>query len=166
MYRTINDFLSDWRYESENTLKIFKQLTDESLQKIVHPDVRTLGFLSWHITHTLQEMMKLTGLNVDVKDQEDYKGETVKEICEAYERGSKSLAEEVKKHWTDADLEKEDKMYGQQWKRGTTLQILIRHQSHHRAEMFPLLRMSGLKPVGVYGPTKEEWVAWGKAPMN
>src|SRR5947208_1276457 len=51
MYRSINDFLSDWKYESESTLKIFKILTDESLSKKFHEDVRTLGFLSWHITH-------------------------------------------------------------------------------------------------------------------
>lgn len=166
MYRTINDFLTDWKYESESTLKTFKILTDESLTKYFHEDIRTLGFLAWHITHTLQEMMKLTGLNVDVKEQENYSGETVKEICEAYERGAKSLAEEVKKNWSDADLEKEDNMYGQQWKRGTTLQILVRHQSHHRAEMIPLMRLSGLKPIGVYGPAKEEWKAMGMEPMK
>ncbi len=166
MYHHINDFLDDWKYESASTLKIFKCLSDESLTKKFHPDVRTLGFLAWHITHTLQEMMKLTGLDVDVKKQTDYNGETVKDICEAYERGAKSLADEVKKNWTDADLEKEDNMYGQKWKRGTTLQILARHQSHHRGEMFPLMRMCGLKPVGVYGPTKEEWIAFGMEAMN
>jgi len=68
MYRSINDFLEDWKYESESTLKIFKCLSDESLSKKIHRGVRTLGFLAWHITHTLQEMMKLTGLNVDVKE--------------------------------------------------------------------------------------------------
>ncbi|MCX6290448.1 MAG: DinB family protein [Bacteroidetes bacterium] len=166
MYRTVNDFLTDWKYESASTLKIFKSLSDESLDKKVHDDVRSLGFLAWHITHTLREMMLLTGLDVKVKDQEDYTGESVKEICEAYEQGAKSLAEEVSKNWSDADLEKEDDMYGQKWKRGTTLQILIRHEAHHRAEMFPLMRLAGLKPVGVYGPTKEEWVAFGREPMK
>jgi len=57
-------------------------------------------------------------------------------------------------------------MYGEKWKRGNTLQVLVRHQSHHRAEMFPLMRMCGLKPVGVYGPTKEEWKEFGMEAMN
>jgi uncharacterized damage-inducible protein DinB len=166
MYRTINDFLDDWTHESASTLKLFQKLTDESLNTKFHPDVRTLGFLAWHLTHTLQEMMKLAGLQVEVKEQEDYNGESVRELCEAYQQGAASLAGEVKARWTDADLEKTDNMYGQQWKRGTTLQILICHQAHHRGEMFPLMRMAGLVPVGVYGPTREEWVAWGKVPMN
>ena len=166
MYRHIHDFLQDWKLESASTLKLFRKLTDESLTKKIHPDVRTLGFLAWHIIYTMHEMMKLAGLDVDVRDQADYAGESADEICKVYEHGAQSLANEVSTKWTDADIDKEDNMYGQKWKRGSTLQILLRHQTHHRAEMIPLMRIAGLVPVGVYGPTKEEWVAWGKEPLK
>ena len=88
MYRVLEDFLTDWKYESQSTLSLFKNLTDDSLTKVVHPDVRTLGFLAWHIVHTMQEMMAKVGLNVDIKDQENYSGENVKELCSAYENGA------------------------------------------------------------------------------
>lgn len=33
MYRKLEDFINDWTYESESTLKVFNNLTDESLTK-------------------------------------------------------------------------------------------------------------------------------------
>ena len=166
MYRVIEDFLSDWKYESQSTLNIFKNLTDESLTKVVHHDVRTLGFLSWHIVHTMQEMMEKIGLKVDIKEQENYAGESVNELCEIYEKGARSLEEEVKKKFTVDDLQKEDNMYGDMWKRGTTLTILIKHEAHHRAEMVVLMRMLGLPVIGVYGPTREDWAKYGMPTMK
>ncbi|MBK6398339.1 MAG: DinB family protein [Bacteroidetes bacterium] len=166
MYRVLEDFLTDWKYESQSTLSLFKNLTDDSLTKVVHPDVRTLGFLAWHIVHTMQEMMAKVGLNVDIKDQENYSGENVKELCSAYENGANSLAEEIKKKWTVDDLQKEDNMYGEMWKRGTTLTILIKHEAHHRAEMIVLMRMLGLPVVGPYGPTREDWAKFGMPTMK
>ena len=166
MYRTIEDFLTDWKHESQSTLNLFKNLTDESLSKLVHADVRTLGFLSWHIIHTIQEMPAKMGMKVDIKEQEDYSGEKVKEICETYERGAKQLAELISTTWTDADLQKEDNMYGEMWKRGTTLAILIKHQAHHRAEMVVLMRILGLPVIGAYGPTKEDWAKYGMPTMK
>lgn len=166
MYRTIEDFLTDWGHESQSTLNLFKNLTDESLSKLVHADVRTLGFLSWHIIHTIQEMPAKMGMKIDIKEQEDYSGEKVNEICETYERGAKQLAELIRTTWTDADLQKEDNMYGEMWKRGTTLAILIKHQAHHRAEMVVLMRILGLPVIGAYGPTKEDWAKYGMPTMK
>ena len=166
MYHHITDFLNDWEYESEATLNLFKNMTDEALSKKIHPNVRSLGFLSWHIVHTMQEMMSKTGLRVDIKEQQDYNGETVKEICDTYEKGARSVALSVRKTWTDADLGKEDELYGEMWKRGMTLTTLVRHQVHHRAEMIVEMRMLGLPVIGIYGPIKEEWAQWGREAMQ
>ncbi len=165
MYYHIKDFLTDWEYESGATLKLFQNLTDDSLKEKIHPNVRSLGFLSWHIVHTMQEMLLRTGLNIDIKSQQNYKDESVADICKEYASGAKSVAEQVGKQWKDTDLGKEDEMYGDMWKRGMTLSILIRHQAHHRAEMVVLMRILGLPVVGVYGPVKEEWAQWGMEAM-
>ncbi len=166
MYRTLEDFYTDWNYESQSTLNLFKNLTDESLTKVVHENVRTLGFLAWHIIHTMQEMPAKMGLKIDIKEQENYSGETVTELCAAYEKGAKSIAEEIKKNWTVDDLQKEDNMYGDNWKRGTTLTILIKHEAHHRAEMVVLMRMQSLPVIGAYGPMKEDWAKYGMPTMQ
>jgi len=36
MYRKLKDFINDWTQESESTLKVFSNLTDESLTKKVN----------------------------------------------------------------------------------------------------------------------------------
>ncbi|MBL0104153.1 MAG: DinB family protein [Bacteroidetes bacterium] len=166
MYTSITNFLTDWTYESQSTLNLFKKLSDDKLKDQVHPNVRSLGFMSWHIIHTLQEMLAKTGLNIDIKHQQDYAGESVKELCDTYERGAKLVAEAIKANWTDTDLEKEDNMYGEMWKRGVTLSILVKHQAHHRAEMVVVMRILGLPVIGAYGPTKEEWTQFGMPQMN
>ncbi|MBK8845767.1 MAG: DinB family protein [Bacteroidetes bacterium] len=166
MYYKIDDFVKNCTYEMQSTIKLWKNLTDQSLSFKPHPDVRSLGFMAWHITVTFTEMMGLTGLKVDGTHQADYNGESVTTILETYERSATSLMNLLQSQWKDADLDIEDDMYGQRWKRGNTLQILLRHQTHHRGEMIPLMRMAGLKVIGIYGPSKEEWIAWGREPMN
>jgi uncharacterized damage-inducible protein DinB len=166
MYRHIDDFVNNWKYESESTLKLFKLLSNEALDKQLSERVRTAGFLAWHITHTLKEMMERTGLTIAGKAQQDYNGETVEEICSQYEQSSNSLLSELAAKWTDADLEQEDEMYGEKWKRGVTLHILITHQAHHRGELVVIMRLLGLPVLGMYGPAYEEWLAYGMEPLK
>lgn len=66
MLRKIEDFQKDWAYEVEATTKLLRALTDESLKQKVNESGRELGFLGWHLTQTLGEMLGHTGLNIDV----------------------------------------------------------------------------------------------------
>lgn len=166
MYYYIQDFLNDWQYESQCTLKLLRNLTDESLTVSVHPKVRTIGFLAWHITHTIQEMGEKMGLAVNLKPQADYTNESAKEIADLCEQAADSIAALIKNNWTDETLKQEDNMYGEMWKRGTTLSVLIHHQAHHRGELIVLMRLNGLPVFGVYGPAAEEWAAMGMEPMK
>ena len=81
-------------------------------------------------------------------------------IVAAYEKAGTSIAAEVKK-WNDGMLIEKINMYGQQWTRSATLNALIKHQIHHRAQMTVLMRQAGLKVPGVYGPSHEEWQSLG-----
>lgn len=166
MYYKVEDFLKDWKYESESSLKIFNVLTDDSLTARVTNEGRSLGFLAWHITQSIGEMMNRTGLTIKGYDEKQEAPSTAKEISEAYKRVSDSLVDEIKKKWTDDKLMLEDEMYGEKWKKGSTLGILILHQTHHRGQMTVLMRQAGLKVPGVYGPSYEEWAAYGMQPMK
>jgi len=165
MFTTINDFVSTWKYESESMLRYIDELTDDVLTIKIHERVRPAGVLVWHIIHTVPEMMNKTGLHVVGKEQQDYAGETVAELHNEWVLSSDSLIEQITKNWTDADLQKEDDMYGQPWKRGTTLHILITHMAHHRGQLSVIMRMQGRKIHGIYGPAFEEWAEFGAAPM-
>ena len=165
MYRKIEDFFTTWKHEADITLKTFGNLTDDSLGQKAFPAGRTLGFLAWHITVTLGEMMGKTGLRVDAPAEHSPVPKTAKEIYTAFEKSTNSLVEQIQKNWTDATLLEEDTMYGEPWKKGATLYALVLHQTHHRGQMTVLMRMAGLLVPGAYGPSKEEWVSFGmKAP--
>ena len=158
MYRSIEDFLKSWTYETEATLKVFRALTPESLGQRVTPNGRTLGFLAWHIVITLSEMMKHAGVPV-TGPAEDAPQPPLPEIVRQFEASARSLGEGIRAKWTDAMLAETVPMYGQPWPRGNVLLSLIVHQTHHRAQMTVLMRQAGLKVPGVYGPAREEWAA-------
>ena len=164
MYRTIEDFVLDWTYESGATMKILHALTDDSLRQKVTPEGRSLGFLAWHLVLTLSEMGSKMGLQVTAPAEDSEPPTVGAEIASAYDISSKSVMEAVLRSWTNASLNDDIQMYGEMWKRGGALSSLIMHQTHHRAQMTVLMRQAGLKVPGVYGPSREEWVQMGMQP--
>ncbi|TAK60114.1 MAG: hypothetical protein EPO24_07000 [Bacteroidetes bacterium] len=161
MYRKIEDFTKEWSYERESTSKMFKALTETSLSQRVTPDGRSLGFLAWHITLTVGEMMGKAGLSFDAPKEDAPMPKSVTQIAESYDKAAKALAEAVQKQWSDNALLDEIEMYGEKWTKGITLGALVKHQIHHRAQMTVLMRQAGLNVPGVYGPSKEEWAQYG-----
>lgn len=161
MFRKVSDFDTDWGTEYEGTLKIFRNLTDASLQQRVTPEGRSLGRLAWHITLSIPEMMNRTGLTIDSPPLDAPVPASAAEIVAAYDRLGHAVREQVRERWNDDTLLETKDMYGMQWPNGATLDVLIRHQAHHRAQMTVLMRQAGLKVPGVYGPAREEWGAYG-----
>lgn len=166
MFRQIADFSAAWNEETKMTLLIFNALTNDSLAKEVHPHVRTLGRIAWHITQTLTEMPHKAGL----LPTDDLHGkplpQTVEQLVAAYTQYAEAVANAVVNNWSDNDLATTIPMYGETWTKGTTLHILIGHQAHHRAQMTVIMRLLGLKVPGIYGPAQEEWSAWGMEPPS
>jgi len=161
MYHTIQDFLNDWKYENEATLKMFKNLTDAALKQKVTSDGRSLGILAWHIVITLGEMGEKADLKVIAPPEHSSAPMNASDIVAAYEKAGVSVASEVKEKWNDAMLLELIDMYGEKWTRAATLGSLVKHQIHHRAQMTVLMRQAGLKVPGVYGPSREEWSQFG-----
>lgn len=162
MYYKLEDFVNDWTKESELTLKIFNNLTDESLTKKNNDNIRTAGKLAWHITTSMVQLGHYTGLTFKSVEENAPAPGTVKEIVNAYKEVSENIITEIKEKWNDETLNLEDDMFGEKWKRGMTLAIIISHQIHHRAQLTVVMRLNGLKVPGIYGPSKEEWISYGK----
>jgi uncharacterized damage-inducible protein DinB len=165
MFRRIDDFLRCWKEESGKTLDVFKAVPDAALDRAVAPGHRDLRRLAWHLVESLIEMPGHLGLEIEGAHllKGPFIGEPparMEEIASAYARASASLTRQIE-GWTDADLEREDQLYGETWKRGFTLFVLVTHQTHHRAQMTVLMRQAGLVPPGIYGPAKEGWAAYG-----
>lgn len=166
MYVTIDQFLQDWKKESEATLRIFSALSDASLPQKVGPEGRTLGFLAWHVVLTLGEMGGKAGLAVQSPSEDSPEPLRAAEIVSAYKSASDSLAMLVKTEWRDDMLGGEISMYGSNWRRGDVLDSLVHHQIHHRGQMTILMRQAGLVVPGIYGPAREEWAKMGMPAMR
>lgn len=166
MYKTVDEFLLNWGHESGSTQKVLDTLTNESLGQEVSPEDRTLGRIAWHIATTLHEMIARTGLEFEATAHDAPVPETAAEIAEAYRVSNAAMIVAMKGQWTDDSLAEMNDMYGEQWSVGTVLGILVSHQTHHRGQMTVLMRQAGLPVPGVYGPSREEWAAFGgEAPV-
>ncbi len=166
MYHKISSFENNWKYESDSTLKIFNNLSDESLTVKFNKETRTPGRLAWHIVTTLGEMAQRTGIKFDATPEDAPIPSTVKQICDEYKRSSDGMLTAVTTEWNDDSLKEDVELYGQTWKKGKVLSVLVNHQIHHRGQLTVLLRMAGLKVPGVYGPAKEEWAQMGMPPQD
>jgi uncharacterized damage-inducible protein DinB len=165
MFRRMDDFAKSWKEESAKTMALFDAIPDAAMNTAVNPEHRDLKRLAWHLVESLIEMPGHFGVQVDGKHliQGMFIGappSSMQEIRETYAKASGSL-EKGLRAWSDADLEKEDDMYGATWQRGFSLFVLITHQTHHRGQMTVLMRQAGLKIPDIYGPTKEGWTSYG-----
>lgn len=165
-YHTINEFIKDWGFESQATIKVISSLTDISLKKKAYKEGRTLGYLAWHLATTISEMMNKTGLKILFIDPESDNPEKVIKIKETYEKVSNELIEKIHSSWKDESLKEEVEMYGEKWKKGEALESLVKHQIHHRGQMTVYMRIAGITVPGIYGPSKEEWTEYGMKPQK
>lgn len=166
MFLTIRQFGDAWQQESENTRKILSALTDDSLDIKVADQYRSIGRMAWHIVLTLGEMGEGVGLRVDAPPKNAPVPATAEEIRHAYDRAASSLNDSVVSDWTDQTLAAEVEMFGQKFTNGFGLWMTLVHEIHHRAQMTVLMRQASLKVPGIYGPSFEEWAAFGAEPPS
>ena len=160
MIRSIQDFVTVWNQEAASTQNLFKNLSDATLSQAITNEHRDIGRLAWHITTTIREMMERTGLHIIGPEPTAPVPTSAGEIARAYAESADSLVKALDS-WTDETLEQKDNLYGEEWKRSLTLQILLLHQTHHRGQLTVLMRQAGLPIAGMYGPTKEDWSKFG-----
>jgi uncharacterized damage-inducible protein DinB len=161
MFRKIDDFVSYYQERSDEHMKLFERLADNSLAQAVGEGHRQLGQLAWHIVQSIPGMAKEVNLDLDKTVESRPVPTSAEAIAGAYRACADELIAKVKSTWTDADLEIEDNMYGSMWKRGYTLMALTAHEGHHIGQMTVLIRQAGLPVYGIYGPSKEEWAQYG-----
>ncbi|HSO58318.1 MAG TPA: DinB family protein [Paenisporosarcina sp.] len=161
MYHTMDEFLAEWTYESDSTQQILDLLNDDSLSTRAGERERSLGFLAWHIVTSVHEMMARAGLEFNAPHHDATLPATAKEIAEAYRQTNQSFKEAIRTQWTNVNLSEEHDMYGEMWSNATTLNVLVKHQIHHRGQLTMLMRQAGLSMIGVYGPSREEWASYG-----
>ena len=166
MYNSIPSFIKDFEHETKSTTKYFSNITDDKLEIVYHENVRTIGWLSWHMVVAIAEMLNKAGLAVNGPVEYENQPATIAEMIEVYNTACTSAVTEITTKWTDATLEEEVNMYGQMWKKGMVLSTVLFHQTHHRGQLSVIMRLADLVVPGVIGPAKEEWAAWNMPAMK
>ncbi|MEQ2525153.1 hypothetical protein EKG37_06840 [Robertmurraya yapensis] len=161
MYTSIADFLKEWNREAMLTEKVFEGLTDASLKQEVYPEGRTLGRIAWHITTSIPEYLAEFGLKLDLVENGEQVPVTAKEITNTLKEVCEKAALAIEQQWTDQSLKVVQNAFGRQETNASIIMGLIKHIVHHRGQMTVLIRQAGIKPFGVYGPPKEDWVHLG-----
>jgi uncharacterized damage-inducible protein DinB len=166
MYSNIQDFLDDWKMESQSTLNVFSRIDDQKKSTKINENLRSLERLAWHITQTLTEMLFRAGIFDEDQLENAPVPDTMKKNMEIYTRYSKELAELVREKWEKVDLMEKINMYGEMWERRNVLSAFIKHEIHHRGQMTAIMRMLDMEVPGIYGPAKEEWSKFGMDPQD
>jgi len=161
MYVTIVDFIKEWNWEAALTQKVLDGLTDDSLKQKVYPDGRTLGRIVWHFTTNIPEYLAHFGLKVNKVENAASVPTSAKEIAETFRKVSVQAANVIEQQLTDKSLSQVQNAFGRDESNARILIGLIKHIVHHRGQATILIRQAGLKPFGVYGPPKEDWIHLG-----
>lgn len=161
MFTSIADFKNSWKFESDATLRVLRNLTDQSLSQRVEPEGRTLARLAWHIVTTLAEMPHEAGVTTGDPSTDAPQPENAQMIATAYEESSRLMMIAIESAWNDEQLQDKIPMYGETWTKGAVLECLVTQQAHHRGQMTVRMRQAGLRVPGIYGPAREDWATMG-----
>lgn len=161
MYVTIADFIREWNFEASLTQKVLEGLTDDSLNQKVYPEGRNLGRIVWHFTTNIPEYLAHFGLEIDEVENVENVPTSAKEIAETFKNISSHVAKVIEQQWTDESLKEVRIVFGREETNAQILMGLIKHIVHHRGQVTILMRQAGIKPFGVYGPPKEDWIHLG-----
>ena len=161
MYVTIADYIKEWNNEAVLTQKVLDGLTDDSLGQQVYPEGRTLGRIAWHLTTSIPEYLANFGLQIDVVENGESVPTSAKEIAETFKNVCANAAEVIEQQWTDESLKKVQNAFSREDSNAQIFMGLIKHIVHHRGQVTVLIRQAGIKPYGVYGPPREDWLDFG-----
>jgi uncharacterized damage-inducible protein DinB len=160
MYTSVKGFLEDWKHEASLTLQVLDNLTDVSLkQPVSEAQQRTLGDLAWHLVGSFGAFLNSAGLQLEVPDHKD-QPTSAAAIAAAYRGVNDAAVTALAQQWSDTKLQEPLRLFNFiDTTYGGVLNIMLRHQIHHRGQMTILMRQAGLAAPGLYGPNEEETAA-------
>ncbi len=146
--------LKTWEREYDTTLEVLALVPEGRNDQTVVPGKGwTLGELIWHICISERwfcaEVMgaKPEGENPVPPDRQP---DTVAEMTAAFRTSHAALMEVVaskNETWVDEAVD----FYGNPWTRMELLNLMFRHEAHHRGQLSMLMMVAGGQPPTIYG---------------
>lgn len=161
MYRTVTDFVNDFKEDSTEMAKNFALLTDDALDASAKEGHYNLGETARHLINSWRSMIAEAGEALAIADVPESAGAT--ELQAGWARLSEALPAHIQATWTDAKLAEPIMLWGMEWTNAKVLWEMMKHTVHHHGQMTVLMRLAGLPVHGIYGPSKEESEAMNRA---
>lgn len=163
MFQKLEHFTQAYENESKQTLRLFANLDDAKMNQAPPEIGRSSADVARHIAASAPGMFGAIGIQLPGPAVDQEIGADKSAISQAYAAARDGLFAELPKHFTDENLGEPIDFHGYKWPRGLFLAIFMNHEIHHRGQLTILMRLAGMTPVGVYGPTKEEMEAMQQA---
>ncbi len=155
MYKTADDFLMHYEYESKTTANVLKALTNESLKQSKAEGHNNLGELAWHVATASSYMLGQVGFEMPEFGYQPPANLTAEMIANTYNGMMDKVKTQVK-NMTPKDLAKGYRVWEMDWTTASMLGAMISHEIHHRGQMSVLMRQAGLMVPSIYGPNHEQ----------
>lgn len=156
----VDQFIEVWEREAAKTLKLLSTLPRDKYDFRPDADGRSLGELAWHLAEGDAYgtfAIERGGLTADTRPPGIERPRKVEELASAYERVHRDAVKRVR-NLKPEDLDRSYRVFGDQPTvvRDLLWDFVLLHNIHHRGQLAMMCRMAGGKPVGMYGPTREQ----------
>ena len=159
MYRCVDDFLKDYCEEAAEAQKNWDALTNAALKVSAGEGFWTIKEHLWHIASIWQYVF-VNDLKLWPEDERlDQTPNNAKTLACFYHEQVDKVCNWIKKNWSDEDLAVEVELWGMKMTQGKLLWEMVKHEAHHRGQIFTLMRLAGVRVHGIYGPSKDEVTA-------
>ena len=156
----LNRFMETWEREAKKTTALLRTLPADKYD--FRPDAggRSLGELAWHLAEGDGYMtfgIEQGAFNPGARPPGMERPKDVASLADGYERIHQDAVARVKK-LAPADLDRTVTFFGGQQVtiRDVLWDFTIMHNVHHRGQLSLMCRLAGGRPVGCFGPTREE----------
>lgn len=155
MTRTLESYINEIREESHITQSILDSLSDASLKQEVSPLDRTLGQIAWHMVTSIFTIMSIAELSIPSPGDKNDVPVAARQIAETYRSISSALISALQTDWNDMTLHETRNIYNMIWPVTQVLDILIKHEIHHRGQLSILMRQANIHVPDIYGPARK-----------
>lgn len=153
-----NALLQSWEFEHGLSGKSIRAVPPAKIAMRPHEKSRSMQDLCWHIAEA-ERYFVVQGLGLDVPGenpvQKDAPLATPEAIAGAFDRSHGILAAAVAKQSPGWFAESVD-FHGSKVPRAGLLDVMLRHEAHHRGQLSVYLRLAGGKCPSIYGGSADE----------
>ena len=156
----LDRFLEVWEREAATTAKLLRSLPLDKYDFRPDPEGRSLGELAWHLSEGDAYMtlgIERGAFEFNVKPSGIERPHTVEELAPGYERVHRDAVARVRALKPE-DLDRTITFFalGPLPIREILWNMVLLHNIHHRGQLTLMCRLAGGRPIGVYGPTRED----------